>query len=663
MSFLGGAECSTAGNPLSQFTKHVQDDKSLQRDRLVNRGPNAGFNGFRSAGVNSPQQDEVRAQHSPHFSPFSSRRFDTDKKLLQMVNSFLNQTPTLPDMALEHPAQTPFQFVRPDPTGQGVHLRAQSASPTWAESGQSPMEAAFNAPPGTHFSADEFARFRQVNGASSSSARASPMPAQQQQQQYNPMMSAGMSQFGGMGMGMGMGINRGMYTPMYNQPVTQNAQQADVKGKGKVVELDDHQWEEQFKQIELQEKEQEAEPQLDDETVQHESETGMGDLESIWRGIQAEQAALRDLDDMEEFTKFDEDSFNYGWNSRVGPDPAVGEYLFEQDNLFSSQADPFEEGVRILESGGNLSLAALAFEAAVQKNADHVEAWVYLGSAQAQNEKEEAAIRALEHALKLDPNNLAALMGLAVSYTNEGYDSTAYRTLERWLSVKYPSVLSPADLSAAAELGFTDREQLHTRVTELFIQAAQLSPDGEHMDPDVQVGLGVLFYGAEEYDKAVDCFTAALHSSELGASNQRNQLHLLWNRLGATLANSGRSEEAIAAYEKALSLNPNFVRARYNLGVSCINIGCHAEAAGHLLAALDMHKSVEKEGREKAREILGGSEGGVTDERLEAMTTQNRSTTLYDTLRRVFSQMGRRDLAEMVVVGVDPDRFRGEFDF
>jgi peroxin-5 len=60
MSFLGGAECSTAGNPLSQFTKHVQDDKSLQRDRLVNRGPNAGFNGFRNAGMNSPQQDEVR---------------------------------------------------------------------------------------------------------------------------------------------------------------------------------------------------------------------------------------------------------------------------------------------------------------------------------------------------------------------------------------------------------------------------------------------------------------------------------------------------------------------------------------------------------------------------------------------------------------------------
>ena len=48
MSFLGGAECSTAGNPLTQFTKHMQDDKSLQRDRLVGRGPSAMPEGMRS---------------------------------------------------------------------------------------------------------------------------------------------------------------------------------------------------------------------------------------------------------------------------------------------------------------------------------------------------------------------------------------------------------------------------------------------------------------------------------------------------------------------------------------------------------------------------------------------------------------------------------------
>lgn len=53
----------------------------------------------------------------------------------------------------------------------------------------------------------------------------------------------------------------------------------------------------------------------------------------------------------------------------------------------------------------------------------------------------------------------------------------------------------------------------------------------------------------------------------------------LHNRYGATLANGRRSEEAIAAYHAALDLKPSFVRARYNLGVGCINIGCYKEAA------------------------------------------------------------------------------------
>ncbi|KAK1757726.1 peroxisomal targeting signal 1 receptor encoded by the pex5 protein [Echria macrotheca] len=659
MSFLGGAECSTAANPLSQFSKHVQDDKSLQHDRLVGRGPNGSLGAFRSQSHATPQDE--------------------------LVNGFLHQNPGLPEMPLEQQVPGPMGHVHIDPN-HSVHLRAKSVSPhQWAgdfQNSQAAMEAAFNAPPGTHFSADEFAKFQQMGAPGASSSHSTPIPTAMGATQ-RPMMGGGMM---GMGMNYGM-MSRPMFQPMTGMygPQTQvprpQQQEPEGKGKGKVVELDDSKWEEQFAEMELHEQQlretdeaKAMEPelnQMDEELLhnhEHESETLYGDLESIWRGIQAEKDALKDLDEEEDFAKFD--SSNFGpdslndWgliNGRIGADPIIQDYLFEDENLFQNHPNPFEEGVRIMSEGGNLSLAALAFEAAVQKDRDHVDAWVYLGSAQAQNEKEEAAIRAFEHAMKLDPNNLTALLGLAVSYTNEGYDSTAYRTLERWLSVKYPQIIAPQDLSSAADLGFTDRAQLHERVTNLFLDAARLAPDGDHMDPDVQVGLGVLFYGAEDYDKAVDCFQSALHSSELGATNQREQVHLLWNRLGATLANSGRSEEAIAAYEKALAIHPNFVRARYNLGVSCINIGCHAEAAGHLLAALDMHKSVETSGREKARELLGGD--GTSDARIEAMTTQNRSTTLYDTLRRVFTQMGRRDLAEKVVVGVDPDIFRGEFDF
>lgn len=66
MSFLsGGAECSTSSNPLSQFSKHVQDDNSLQRDRLASGHPNGAAAGFRSTSM-GPSQDAVRCLPPPH---------------------------------------------------------------------------------------------------------------------------------------------------------------------------------------------------------------------------------------------------------------------------------------------------------------------------------------------------------------------------------------------------------------------------------------------------------------------------------------------------------------------------------------------------------------------------------------------------------------------
>ena len=515
------------------------------------------------------------------------------------------------------------------------------------------------------FSPAEFQRFQQMERSSSSRIK-SEMQNTSMHRYQRPM-----------GIGYGIGVMNSMDRPLY--PL-QSLNPLPGKGKGRMVELDDKNWEQEFAQIDAHDvNDLDAKANAAIETELHDldrsvlSENDDGAFESIWRGIQTETAENRHVvNDI----RFDDLNFEIGdglqpdfdpWNGfdAIQPqggfrDPQLGDYLFEDENVFRAVEDPFGEGMKIMQEAGNLSLAALAFEAAVQKNPQHVEAWNMLGSAQAQNEKESPAIRALEQALKLDPSNLESLMGLAVSYTNEGYDATAHRTLERWLSVKYPQIISPENLSPAAEVGFTDRHQFHEKVTKLFIQAAQLSPDGEHMDPDVQVGLGVLFYGDEEYEKAVDCFEAALASTESGTTNQRQQVHLLWNRLGATLANSGRSEEAIAAYEKALTLNPNFVRARYNLGVSCINIGCYEEAAQHLLGALSMHRVVEREGRARVEEVVGR---GVDESELDRMMSMNQSTNLYETLRRVFSQMDRRDLSNLVVPGMDVEVFRGEFDF
>ncbi|CAG8483760.1 9306_t:CDS:2 [Cetraspora pellucida] len=366
------------------------------------------------------------------------------------------------------------------------------------------------------------------------------------------------------------------------------------KGKEKIVELDSS-WNEQF--AAAQRDAEHTDNSTDDKNL-------FKEFEDIWAQFQ------NNYDDLE---NFNQDSSMY-----------FGKYDFEQDNPYLLHEDPFQEGLRLTEMGGTLSEIALAFEAAVQKDNNNSDAWMWLGTIQAQNEKEEAAIKALEKAVEVNKNNLAALMSLAVSYTNESLDQQAYLTLERWLTAKYPDVVT-----RSAPMPNVDN---HSRVTQLFILAAREAPEGQDMDPDVQVGLGVLFYGKGEFDKAVDCFVSAL--------NIRKDDYLLWNRLGATLANSGKSEDAIEAYHKALEIKPTFVRARYNLGVSCLNIGCHREAAEHLLGALSMHQT------------------GLNSENVK-----NVSNSLKDTLNRTFRMMEREDLCEKLRTNSDVNQFRDEFEF
>jgi len=580
------------------------------------------------------------------------------------MNGFLNGAPRMP---LETVMQLP-------------HLRANSASPSWAP-GSGGMEAAFKPPPSVPagFSPEEFARFSTSRVQGPGAVAATSVTHANTMMGPSPSLGLGMV---GMPMGGNYMMGQPGYThmPMYGMmgPETRTQQQhhQPLNDSSRVVELDDEKWQEHFDKIDLMDKEQKDQEKGKGKATETSEWTDLGeqnhgDFESIWRALKDEQDTAGRLrselgeseDVVDDWQNFDQSWLgNSGWESDL---IHLEQYTFEVENVYDKHPNPFEEGMRIMREGGNLSLAALAFEAAVQNEPDHIEAWVQLGSAQAQNEKESAAIRALKKAVSLAPTNLPALMGLAVSYTNEGYESHALMTLERWLNSKYPTVLPDAELtpSGGEFMKRGDRDASYERITNYFIRAAQMSPDGEHMDPDVQVGLGVLFYSQEQYDKAVDCFQAALDSSVLGTSTQREQVHLLWNRLGATLANSGKPEAAIGAYQQALRLRPHFVRARYNLGVSCIAMRLLDQAAIHLLAGLALHREIEKSARDKVAELVGGDASSAHVEEQLARMDMNRSDTLVDTLRRVFLQMGRKDLAEKCEINVDPEIFRPQFQF
>ncbi|KAG9247860.1 hypothetical protein BJ878DRAFT_490612 [Calycina marina] len=333
------------------------------------------------------------------------------------------------------------------------------------------------------------------------------------------------------------------------------------------------------------------------------------------------------------------------------------DYRFQDDNPFSGFANPFGEGIRIIENDGNLSVAALAFEAACEANPLHFEAWRKLGSVLSEVEREDTAIEAFNEALRLDPSNLDVIMRLAISHTNEGSSGLAYNNLENWLKTKYPQITIP-ELRTSSVLS-TSRELLD-RIKEPYLQAARLSAtSGVDFDLDVQVGLGVLLFSAKEYQLAADCFSTAIQFSVPGSLNADSQLHLLWNRYGACLGNMNRYEEAIEAYEMALAIRPSFVRARYNLGLLYYNRNEPGTAAKTILEALMRGNVSDTNARADMMKIVKVS---TSHGRLEVIIQRGEPVAMYETLRKCCSSLFRWDLVEAVGPSMDLHWFQQELD-
>lgn len=306
-------------------------------------------------------------------------------------------------------------------------------------------------------------------------------------------------------------------------------------------------------------------------------------------------------------------------------------YKFDENNPLIDVENAFEKGKSFL-ANGDIPSAVLCFESAVKQEPENAEAWKLLGTSQAENEKDPNAIAALKKSLELAPTDLHTLISLAISYTNESYQNLALKMLNQWMRAnpKYARLTTPEVVEAggAAE-GIEEITTSRIRGMELqntqdlFLRAVGMNAEAGNFDPDVQEALGVLFNLSSEYDKAVDCFQAAVEISPQNAK--------LWNRLGASFANGNRPIEAVGAYQRALEIEPGFIRARYNVGVVCINLKSYKEAAEHLLLALN-HQATSKQ------------RAGINIDNVQ----NQMSDTLWSTLRMTISLMGKHSLQDFI---------------
>lgn len=376
-------------------------------------------------------------------------------------------------------------------------------------------------------------------------------------------------------MGMRGGMMGGSSSMMYQQQPLASTSTAMDKGKGRFVELDDADWEAQFaragESVVAEDKvvdtpaEATTRP-LDPDTVNllegdidiDASEADaelLQNLQSTWDNLQSTLKDTSSMSDAEmaaweaqfgsQFVNgdsgLDETSMGMGIH-RTWTKDNVDEFLkdesafpYTSENPYLEMKDPFAEGQRLLAEGAPLSEAALAFEAACRIDEGRGEAWKAAGETWAADEREVKGIRALEKAVGCGgADGVGAWMvripavlhlfscsrcccsqSLAVAYVNEGQEARALATLERWLSLAYPTVALPAP-DPTATVSPWDQSN---RIIDLFLGAARAGPMSRvkgqsdeltEVDPDVQVGLGVLFYSNSDYERAKDCFEAAL---------------------------------------------------------------------------------------------------------------------------------------------------------
>jgi len=330
------------------------------------------------------------------------------------------------------------------------------------------------------------------------------------------------------------------------------------------------------------------------EAMQNEDGMGVERLEEIWRSFGLQQndplegTALGSKAAFAEGEGPSKEGYMSAWQDiQARLETPVGEgkeYLYAQGNPYLAQEERaaseqdeknlFDLGMELFAEG-QVAKAILAFEAEVQKNVDSDEGWRMLGMCHAENDEDKRAILCLKKSVECDPYNLEALLALGTSYVNELDSVKALETLRSW--VKH----NPRFQGLRVQEDEYSDGTLMDEVTQLMLAVEAVAPE----DVDVKVVLGVLYNVSLDYRSAVENFRLALM--------QRPQDYSLHNKLGATLANSNQSIEALPIYKTSIELRPKYARGWLNLGISYANINRYEESAKAYVQALHLNPAAK----------------------------------------------------------------------
>jgi tetratricopeptide (TPR) repeat protein len=220
--------------------------------------------------------------------------------------------------------------------------------------------------------------------------------------------------------------------------------------------------------------------------------------------------------------------------------------------------------------GGKQSAAALSeaermAKDVLQKNPNHIEGHILMGSVLFQQDHKPEAFAELNRAIEIDPQRVESYLSLARFHALTNDKDTAEATFKRAIAVNNSSAL--AHYEYAKFLVQTNRVDAAENEFQL---AVQVDPNNR----EARFVLASFYLVNKRYAKAEDAYKA-LAELDKGKPEGRS---VLGDYYGAT----GRLDEAIAIYKEVVTKSPDSAPGHYRLAELLLNKGDLANAKGEV---------------------------------------------------------------------------------
>jgi len=233
------------------------------------------------------------------------------------------------------------------------------------------------------------------------------------------------------------------------------------------------------------------------------------------------------------------------------------------------QVRAYYESAGRLEKEGKWSEAEQAWRAALGLANDDARAWTNLGVALSRQNKVNEAIEAWRKAISLDPKLPGPYFNLGLTLVRKNDFADAITPLRQALAIE-PANDGARRALALALIGTERFQEASREIAQLLFRLPQDAPLLELAAQS--------FLRQRRYAEAATVLERRLRLPNVKSS--------LWSEYGDALDGTGRTPEAVAAYGKAVELDPESTLTRYGLGYLYWKLYQYDDAERELLEVL-----------------------------------------------------------------------------